>query len=303
MKKIIITGATSMIGTALTEIAVREGSEVYAIVRPNTKRIDRLISSQFVHPVFGTLEEMNEINGLPSDCDVFYHLAWGHTVREERDDPLLQEDNIQSTLDAVCLAKKTGCKRFIGAGSQAEYGIVTGQITTDTPAKPMSAYGMAKLSANLLSGKLCEQLGLEHIWARIFSVYGPHDNEGTMLNNAIDSFLKGKIVNFSAATQIWNYLYESDAGEMFFRLGMDHIKPGIYHIAHPESRVLKAYIMRMIKCFGSDVKYSFAESSDEPVVSLNVDIKKTINAINFIPKINFEAGISYVINEKRNTAK
>ena len=55
LKKIVITGATSMLGTALTEVAVREGTEVYAVIRPNTKRSDRLIPSPLVHPVDGSL--------------------------------------------------------------------------------------------------------------------------------------------------------------------------------------------------------------------------------------------------------
>ena len=71
MKKIIITGATSMLGTALIEVAIRENSEVYAVVRPDSNKIDRIISSPLVHVVYASLENLNEIDGLPFDCDVF----------------------------------------------------------------------------------------------------------------------------------------------------------------------------------------------------------------------------------------
>ena len=36
----------------------------------------------------------------------------------------IQNKNVEYTLDAVYLAKRFGCDTFIGAGSQAEYGIV-----------------------------------------------------------------------------------------------------------------------------------------------------------------------------------
>ena len=87
MKKIVITGATSMLGTALTEVAVREGTEVYAVIKKKKKRSGRLISSPLVHPVDGLLETLSEIQGLPKDCDAFYHFAWAGTGREERDEP------------------------------------------------------------------------------------------------------------------------------------------------------------------------------------------------------------------------
>ena len=48
----------------------------------------------------------------------------------------MQEPNIQYTMDAVCLAKRLGCKLFVGAGSQAEYGRVDGKIGSNTPVNP-----------------------------------------------------------------------------------------------------------------------------------------------------------------------
>ena len=45
MNSILITGATSMIGVALIEQALANGTEVFAIVRKGTSRISRLPSS------------------------------------------------------------------------------------------------------------------------------------------------------------------------------------------------------------------------------------------------------------------
>ena len=54
--------------------------------------------------------------------DTFYHIAWGYTGAARNKSTRLQSKNIDYTLDAVEAAAKLGCKRFIGAGSQAEYG-------------------------------------------------------------------------------------------------------------------------------------------------------------------------------------
>ncbi len=300
MKRIIITGATSMIGTALIEVAVREGAEIYAIVRPNTKRIDRLPRLPQIHVIYGELSGLLDIQNLPEQCDCLYHLAWAGTTRIERDDPRIHERNIRYTLDAVELAKKVGCRRFIGAGSQAEYGPVNMIIDESTKFDPVTSYGVAKYASYKLSKKRCEQIGIEHIWGRVFSVYGPHDNEGTMLNSAIDSFLAGRTAHFSAATQMWNYLYESDAGEMFYRLGGENCQSGVYLIANHESHVLKEYILTLIEMFGSSASYVFDKESATPLPGLHVDMRSSCKQLEYFPSVSFREGIQETIKARQN---
>ena len=298
VKKIVITGATSMLGTALTEVAVREGTEVYAIVRPDTKRMGRLVPSPLVHPIKGSLENLAEIEGLPADCDVFYHFAWAGTGREARDEPLIHERNIRYTLEAVELAEKAGCRRFVGAGSQAEYGPVDGVIDEETRHNPVTSYGVAKYAAGIMGRKLCGKKGMDHVWGRVFSVYGPHDNEGTMLEYAIACFGKGEAAQFSSATQSWNYLYESDAGEMFYAFGEDRVPSGTWLVANPESRPLREYIDVLMKVYGPGAKAEFAVPTSVQAPGLKVDAEKTMEAINYRPRTSFEEGICKMIRAK-----
>ena len=202
------------------------------------------------------------------------------------------------------MAHRLGCRKFIGAGSQAEYGPVDGIISEDTEPNPLSAYGMAKLSACLLSRRLCEQYGMQHIWGRIFSVYGCNDNEGTMLNYAIDQFVKGEPAKFSAAIQMWNYLHETDAGVMFCLLGEKPVEPGIYCIANPESGVLRTYIETLREMYGPEAQCEFdLPSADNPLFGLNVNMKKTVEAIGYSPKISFREGIGNIIQDRKRIAK
>ena len=295
MKKIIVSGATSMIGTALIKAAEQKGTEIYAIIRPDTDRKKRLVKSSLVHPVYGTMEELRAIDNMPVDCDVFYHFAWGGTSKTDRDDPLIHERNIKYTLDAVELAERCGCRRFVGAGSQAEYGPVEGVINEETEFAPIISYGIAKYAAGILSRKLCEQKGLEHVWGRIFSVYGPHDNAGTMLDYAIRCWEKGETAKFSSGTQFWNYLFEDDAGQLFFDMGKDSIPSGTYFVAHSESKPLRDYIEIMMKVYGSAAKAEFSEPTSSNIPGLKVDMKKTINVLRYGRMVDFEEGIKKMI--------
>lgn len=299
MKKIVITGATSMIGTALTEIAARAGIEVYSIIRPDTKRADRIINSDNVHVVYGALGNLKDVKGIPNDCDVFYHFAWAGTSKKDRNNPVVQERNIKYTLDAVCLAEKTGCRKFVGAGSQAEYGPTTDIINHNTKYDPTTSYGASKLAACILSRNICEQKGISHIWARIFSVYGPHDNEGTMLNYVLDCWRRGEVAQLSSGQQMWNYIYESDAGQLFFEMGKESVEAGTYLVANPESRPLREYVEIMMRTYGENAKTSFAPVSSAVLPGLNVMVDNTFEVLGYRPHVCFDEGIKTIIKKSK----
>lgn len=176
MKKIVVTGATSMIGSALIEECVKHDIEVYAVLRSASGKQDRLPDSSLVHLIDSSLETLEELPELiPQGCDTFYHIAWGNTGENRNRSTELQSRNIGYTLAAVRAANALGCKRFIGAGSQAEYGPMdVERISPDSPTNPSTPYGASKLASGHLAGMLCRELGMECIWPRIFSVYGIH---------------------------------------------------------------------------------------------------------------------------------
>ena len=311
LKKIIVTGATSMIGMALIEVCLKHNIEVHAIIRPGTNRQDRIIKDNNVHYHLSSLDDLLNIQDLPSDCDVFYHFAWAGTDHIQRNDPDVQSKNIRYALDSVKLAKKCGCSKYIGAGSQAEYGPCESVIDEHTLHNPVTAYGAAKYAASVLCKKLCQQLDMIFVWGRICSVYGPHDNSHTMLMYAIDCFKKGITAKFSEGNQLWNFLYESDAGVIFYKFSDDKVSEGEYLVASEESMPLKEYLNVLIDCypdkvhatFGNSPNKSSADSNNDNLIqsikssgnnkvfSLNVNANNTFNTINYHTKVSFRTGI------------
>lgn len=291
--RLVITGATSMIGIALIKECIKNNTEVLAIVRNNPKRLKRLPNSNLVKVIYGNLDTLDELE-VDGKYDVFYHLAWGPNIKEARDDCFAQKDNIKYTLNAIKLANKLGCHKFIGAGSQAEYGPTNGLINEEMECRPVNAYGICKLSASLLARHLCEQLNMSFIWGRIFSVYGTNDNDGTMLRYAIDKLINKEVASFSSGKQYWNYLYEDDAGKIFYLLGNKEVENGIYNIASNVSKPLKEYINECASMF-DNAKCEFALKDNSNVYGLNVDANKTFKAIDYIPQVEFKDGIRKMI--------
>ena len=220
MKRAIITGATGAVGTALIKELISHNIEVLVFCREGSKRNVQIPSHELVTIKYCALNELETVqNDTGKNYDVFYHFAWAGTTGAARNDMYLQNQNVRYALDAVAAAKRFGCQLFIGAGSQAEYGRVEGLLRPDTPTFPEMGYGIGKLCAGQMTREYAHQLGMEHIWVRILSVYGPNDGTQSMVMSTILKLKNGEVPEFTKGEQLWDYLYSGDAANAFRLLG------------------------------------------------------------------------------------
>lgn len=296
--RFVVTGATSMIGSSFVEAAVNQGHEVLAIVRKNSKNLNRLPESSLISIEYADMAHICCVQGDGGKYDALYHFAWDYIDREGRYDVDGQLKNVNYTLDVVSLAQKLNVERFIGVGSQAEYGRVSGIIDDQTVLKPQIPYAMAKVSAYWMSKEKCKQYGIKHFWGRVFSVYGNHDHEGTLLLYAVDSFLRGEKAYFSSGQQHWNYLHERDAGRMFLLLGTLDIEPDVYFIANPESQILRTYLEEIIELFKNPI-YEFESNAKEYLYGIHPSMEKEKRVLKFQPSVSFDEGIKELIESRK----
>lgn len=306
MKTAIVTGATSMLGIATVKHLIENNISVIAISRANSRRYDALPKSNLVTFVACELEDLDKLKLEPVKADVFYHFGWGFTEKDTRDNPELQEKNVKYTMDAIDLAYRTGCTRFLGAGSQAEYGFKNYVIDEKTECTPSLAYGHAKLKAYRLGKEKCKAYGMDYIWTRTFSGYGVNESF-TVVRYALNCYLNNEIAKFSAATQLWNFLFEEDAGEYFYRLGFydethfsEELKEDgridcIVNIGNTESKPLKLYFEEMKKVLGENFKYELAPAEEGNVPGgINPDVTRLIEITGYLPRYTFEDGIMLI---------
>ena len=170
MKEAIITGPTGAVGAALIRRLLQEDFRIYAVVRPNSRRLNALPADPRVVRVFCDLSELNRLPELiPEPCEVFFHFAWAGTTGADRNDRSLQEKNVEYSLDALRAAKALSCSCFLFSGTQAEYGRSDTPLAPETPCHPENEYGKAKLEAGLKLKAEAETLGIRMIHVRILS--------------------------------------------------------------------------------------------------------------------------------------
>lgn len=296
--KAVVTGASSMIASALIRLLVSEGHEVYALCRPGSDKLGNIVKNERVHIVYADISDITAVGqSIGCGCDAFFHFAWGGTSGAQRNDSRVQSENIRYTLDAVELAHSLGCEVFIGAGSQAEYGRADGKISPDTPCFPENAYGASKLAAGQLSRIACAKYGIRHIWARILSVYGVGDNDFTITVSSLKKMLAGQTAQFTPAEQMWDFLYCDDAANAFYLMAKSGRDGAVYTLGSGVARPLKEYIMLMHKASGTDgnIEIGALPYNDKQVMYLCADISALTADTGFVPQVSYEEGIKKTV--------
>ena len=305
MRCVMVTGATSMLGCALIQECLRNGVRVIALARKGSSKLSRLPESPLLTLIECDLDQMRELSvervrgaaqSLPVDC--FYHFGWTFTDHEGRNSPEKQELNIRYTLDAVSLAGRCGCRKFVGAGSQAEYGRASVPLNGDVPCRPEVAYGVAKHAAGLLARMKCRELGIICNWVRILSVYGTNDSPSTLIKTFIGKCRSGEPMDLGPCTHQWDYLFEEDAGRAFFALGTKGVDGKIYCLGSGESRPLKEYlaeIAALVNPAYTGANYGAIPYGEKSVTYLKADISDLTADTGWKPAVSFRDGIGRML--------
>lgn len=296
IKNIIVSGATGAVGSAVVRRAVSNDMQVTAIVHKGSNRISNLPNDKRIKIVECDLCDYHSLS-LNGEYDAFIHLSWEKTFGVSRDDADVQMRNIQYTLDACHLAKRSGCKVFIGAGSQAEYGIQSHDLTPWLSVKPESGYGIAKYAAGKLSAILCKTLGMRQNWVRILSVYGPNDGSNTLISYIISQLKDGIQPQLTKCEQDWDYLYSDDAADAILAIAEKGVDGKAYPLGSGMGRKLSEYVNDIRSIIDPNVEIDFGAKEYFPhqPMHLVADISELTTDTGWMPKYSFIDGIKRLV--------
>lgn len=292
-----ITGATSMLGLATMKACIAREIQVLALVRKNSPKLARLPQSSFLQIIECDLSEMASFNISGFTADVFIHFGWAYTDKIGRNNVSKQLENVQYTIDAIHLAKKLGCRKFIGAGSQAEYGTPNVVLKATTPVNPLVPYGVAKYAAGRLAQMECTKEALEYNWVRILSVYGKNDSEGTLISQLVHNAKNNVPMGLSGCEQIWDFLHEDDAGKAFLAIAEKGINGKIYPLGSGVGRPLKESVIDVIKTVNPSYKPEIGKFDYSPTqpMFLVADVSELTTDTGWQPQVSFVDGIKGIV--------
>ena len=307
--RILITGAASFLGRHLVEYFLSKEEEVLALVRENARGRDWLLKYEANNKFKLIVLDMKDIERLDTEFDVCIHLAWGGIGKEGRMDENIQRENIDAAVKLMRVCKERGAKRFLFAGSQAEYGQTLSDIevkygkdfdintipkqSEDSPTNPKSEYGKAKLELKSKLKVLGDSLVIEYVHMRIFSVFGSGDHETSLISTCIKNFKENKDVHIGECIQSWNYIYIKDLCEAVYLLSKKDLQGEfVFNVAGATNKILMDYVKDIKRLLDSsgDIVVEKKEAASEGLPFLNPNIEH-LKRIGFVESYGFEKGI------------
>ena len=262
MSRILVTGGTGFIGRHAVEQLAKNGHEIHVISRS-------LSSSPHYHIHQADILDQAQVRPIIQDvkADSLLHLAWetehGAYWHSDRN-----FDHLSATLNLARAFRQAGGKRFVGAGTCAEYDWSTNNtavplLEAGAKTKPHTLYGTAKLSAFQLLQSYAQREGLQCAWGRLFLLYGEGEQKQRLAPDVIINLLKGQPVKCSSGTQIRDFMHAADAGHAFAALLESKIS-GPVNIATGQAIKLSDFVNKIATIIGRPDLVQLGALDDRP---------------------------------------
>lgn len=233
--KILVTGGAGFIGSNLASVLCERGDDVVIIDNLSTGKLENIpqkakfqkldISEAVIDKLFET-----------EKFDIVFHMAAQMDVRKSVEDPANDaEINILGGINLLRSSVKHGVKKFVFSSTG---GAIYGEqdyfpADENHPLRPVSPYGISKLSFEKYLYYYKLQFGLEYVALRYANVYGPRQNshgEAGVVAIFCEKLLKGdKAVVNGDGLQTRDFTFVGDVVEANL-LAVEHSESGEYNV-------------------------------------------------------------------------
>jgi UDP-glucose 4-epimerase len=299
--KILVTGGAGFIGSNVADAFIKEGHEVFIVdnfltgfkenVNPKAKLIESDINdSEFLVKLFEK-----------EKFDVVDHHAAQIDVRKSVADPVYDANiNILGTLNLLQNSVKTGVKKFIFASTG---GAVYGEqdhfpADENHPTKPVSPYGITKLSVEKYLYFYRQQYKLNYSILRYANIYGPRQNpfgEAGVVAIFVNKLLNGQqpIIN-GDGKQTRDYTYVGDVVKANL-LVLDDNESEIYNIGTSIETDVNRIFAQINKIIGSGKEEKHGPTAPGEQMRSVITSEKLFNRFNWKPFTNLEDGLKKTV--------
>lgn len=291
MEKLLITGASGLLGRHLVEKLCEDGNYQITAVISGRRAID--------FPDAVLVKKANLLD--PEECrllfkearpDVCCHLAWS-LEDSSFSSSLGNVEWLETSLRILRLFAENGGSRFLFAGSSSEYGTGNMGNAECGGKESFSLYGNCKRAFEEAAGTYCKLRNIIFLSARYFSVYGPWDKRtGSGVPTAIRNMMSGHKFLCKAPNNLWDFVYVKDCAEATARL-LHQAPSGSYNIATGISLPMRDYFSTVARLLGTEDLLDFAENNEQ--LSLMADVTKLKDEAGYCCTTSFEDGIKETI--------
>jgi UDP-glucose 4-epimerase len=233
--KILVTGGAGFIGSHIVDRLLAAGHTVAVLDDLSSGSRDNLPADVPLH-VADIVDPAAVATVFAAErpdavCHQAAQMSVSRSVREPLFDAQVNCIGLINVLDA---AVRQGCRRFVFASSGGVlYGDVTTPAPEDTPANPVSPYGITKWVGERYLGFYAAEHGLATVALRYSNVYGPRQNphgEAGVVAIFSKKFLAGEPARINGdGRYVRDYVYGPDvaaANVLALTADLPAIRPG-----------------------------------------------------------------------------
>jgi nucleoside-diphosphate-sugar epimerase len=227
--KVLITGATGLLGGHLIKELQERGEDVRALVLP-VENADRLLK-QGVEVVRGDVTDASTLGPAVKDIELVFHLAGMMGVWRPLADYRLV--NVTGSANLYQAAQKAGVRRYVHTSSHTVYGLGYGRFLTENDAlRPdPDPYSLSKAEGDRLMRRLMLNSQVETVILRPGTFFGPGDrlHFGRMAQKMKD----GKGIIIGRGDNALPFCYVTDVVQGFLLAAYHKHAPGnVYNITN-----------------------------------------------------------------------
>lgn len=308
-KRVLITGATGVVGLNLVNTLEKSGADVVTIVRdwvPRTKLLGNFFQeSSPVVIVRGELEDYNLVMRTIAEYEIshIFHLGAQTLVGVGNVSPLTTfRANIGGTwnlLEAARVLSLGGqeIRSICVASSDKAYGSSKKlPYTEEMPLAGEHPYDVSKSCTDLIARSYGITYNLPVAIARMGNIYGPGDlNFNRVVPGTIRSVIEGKAPQIrSDGTPVREYFYVNDAVDAYLTMAENSktIRPGTaYNFSSGEKRSVLEVVDAILKAMKSDLEPEILDSARHEIQDQYLSIAKAQKELHWKPEYSLKAGL------------
>lgn len=300
-KNILVTGAAGFIGSNLTDELLKLGANVVGIDNLYNGRLDNLewaLKNKNFRFYKTDIRDFNYLLEISKDIDIIYHQAAFTSVPQS----ILMPDscnniNINGTLNILNIARKNDIDKVIFASSSSVYGnISTLPLNEDMKLKPISPYGVSKLTCEAYMEVFRLIYGLRTSILRYFNVYGPRQKDSPY--SGVIAIWLGKIIRdedllvFGDGKNSRDFTNVKDIIQANLLVAEKDFSGQLFNIGAGCPINLTELAKLMLKITNKqNLKIIYTDPRPGDILNSYADISKAKELLNFKPKYNQESGL------------
>ncbi len=205
--KLLLTGPTGFIGSAVLKLALARGHEVAALARssrPASLAAANLcwLRGTLASAPWGEIEQFQ-----PEVC---LHTAWITAPAVYLESPE-NHGYLQWSRHFLTAACERGVRRVAVLGTCIEYQLGQDPLSEDrTPAAPVSTYARCKHELHEYLAEAGARQGFSVCWARVFYPYGPGEPAARLCSHLLRQLARGEKVLLKTPDSIKDYIFITD---------------------------------------------------------------------------------------------